>query len=255
MARKATKFFDGAQIGPWTLIKELEKKKGNRLYECKDKFGNVAKLWTSNLSLIKSDFDKENPFVYFEELIVAIAQYLKNEEPVYVKEGSLAYRLFGRKQSMQSLLIRFGNYYEAALNEFAILCGHSNHMLKNKLLKGKQLDSLFNNDIKGVLTYLEQKANAQLDSEKLPATANKILKVVENLKDETQKQVEGYLLWTSVFDIDDDGIALIRTQYRNYQNKGIEVWFMSDFFKFCGINVTRQQFDDMWLKVQDILNN
>lgn len=255
MARKRTKFVEGAVIGPWTLEKEIQNKKGNRKFRCKDKFGNIAELWSSSLSLIKSDFEKENAFMYFEELVIAIAYHLKNVDSVYTQPGSLYYRLFGSVQSVQSILIRFGSFYEKVLNEFAILCGLSNHPLKNQLLKGRQLDSLFVEVSKRFLTYLEQKTNANLDTDKLPATAKKILNVVENLETETQMEVEGYLLWTTVFDIDDDETGKIRTQYLKYKNKGIEVWFMNDFFKFCGVNVTREEFDEMWKNVQDILKN
>jgi hypothetical protein len=141
------------------------------------------------------------------------------------------------------------------LNEFAILCGKKQHPLKKTILDGTQIDSLFlgNND-EDCVTYFEQKANAQLDSEKLPATCEKIKNIVIKLQEETSMCVNGYLLWTSVFDIDDN-LETTRKYYFIYQNKGVKVKYMKDFFEFCGVNVTREQFKNLFSEVKDILEN
>ena len=255
MARKGAKFFVGAVVGPWTLEKEIQKKQGNRKYLCKDKFGNTVELWNSYLSLINQDFNKEQPFDYFSRAVKEIAIFLAKDEQKLMTHGSLGFLLFGGVPSTQSMLIKFGNYYEVVLNEFASLCGKKQHPLKKTILEGTQIDSLFlgDND-EDCISYFEQKANAQLDSEKLPATCEKIKNVVEKLQEETSKCVNGYLLWTSVFDID-DYVDITRTYYLTYQNKGVEVKFMKDFFDFCGVSVTREQFQNLFNEVRDILKN
>jgi hypothetical protein len=254
MAKKATKFFVGAVIGPWTLEKEIQKKQGNRKYLCKDKFGNTTELWTSYLSLINIDFNKEQAFEYFCRAVKEIAVFLVKDEQKKMTPGSLGFLLFGEVVSTQSMLIKFGNYYEMVLNEFAILCGKKQHPLKKTILDGKQIDSLFlGNSDEDCINYFEQKANAQLDSEKLPATCKKIKNIVLKLKEETSLCVNGYLLWTSVFDIDDYP-DITRTYYFTYQNKGVKVKYMKDFFDFCGVNVTREQFQNLFNEVKDTLS-
>jgi hypothetical protein len=75
MAKKATKFFVGAVIGPWTLEKEIQKKQGNRKYLRKDENFYSKFEWVDN---------PEDPYLWMDKHKKWYCQKVGDKERIYL---------------------------------------------------------------------------------------------------------------------------------------------------------------------------
>ena len=175
---------------------------------------------------------------------------LKKEEITMTKPGSIDYLLFGSRPSTQSINIKIGNRFEKLLNEFYRIMGYPPHNLASTLIKGHQVDSLFEFD-KNII-YEEQKTNAGLDSEKFKATTNKINEIREALSEITKKNVETSIFHTSVWEYSD--APTYHSYYKRYRKAGINVKFVSDYFSLIGVDMSKEEYNTMWRDAGKILS-
>ncbi len=175
---------------------------------------------------------------------------LKNEEITITKPGSIDYLLYGPRPSTQSVNIKIGNRLEALLNEFSKKMGFPTHKRGKTLIEGHQVDSLFMID--DCFEYNEQKANANLDSEKIKATIEKMIEIGESLRTETKKVVTCSIFHTTVWEEMD--APEYSGPYSKFRKSGIRVKFMSDYFQSLGVEMTKEYFYSMWREGGEILS-
>jgi len=187
----------------------------------------------------------------FREIILEMAKKIKSQVKTVRVRGSLGHLLFGDGPSYQSIIIKVGNELEKALNQFSTACGKKQHYLKDQLIEGKQIDSLFYASDENILEYDENKANAGLDSEKLPATIKKIKKMKEDLERITGKRTIAKIFHTSVFEEDD--APEFKSYYKRYRDGGVEVKFMKEYFQSNNVEIDKEYFYETWRLAGDIL--
>lgn len=186
----------------------------------------------------------------FRTMFFAMILKLKDEKITMTKPGSIDYLLYGPRQSTQSVNIKIGNRLESLLNEFSEKMGFPIHKLGKTLVEGHQVDTLF---VMGeCFEYEEQKTNANLDSEKIKATIEKIIEVGESLRSETKKMVRCSIFHTTVWEEAD--APEYSGPYSKYRNSGIRVKFMSDYFQTLGVEMTKEEFYSMWREAGEILS-
>lgn len=185
----------------------------------------------------------------FKLMFFAMILKLKDEEITMTKPGSIDYLLHGPRPSTQSVNIKIGNRLEFLLNEFSEKMGFPKHKLGKTLVEGHQVDTLF--VMNECLEYEEQKTNANLDSEKIKATINKIKKIGESLRSQTKKVVRCSIFHTTIWEEFD--APEYSKAYSRYKKSGIRVKFMSDYFQSLGVEITKEEFYSMWREGGKIL--
>lgn len=183
----------------------------------------------------------------FENMVLDMAQKIKNECDTKTKCGSSLYLLFGEEISSQAISVRFGNQLEFLLNDFSTACGIKH--LSSGLIDGHQVDSL--REIKSYLHYDEQKTNAGLDSEKIVATINKVLAVKESLQKTQDLPVVASILHSTVWEESD--APDFKSYYVRYKNAGVEVKTMDKYFSELEVEITKDEFYSIFRKAGEIL--
>lgn len=187
----------------------------------------------------------------YAKMVFKMSSDLKKEKMSMTKPGSISYLMKGSQPSEQSLNIKIGNRLEPLLNNFSKEMGFEQHPLQKNLIKGHQIDTLYMyND---TLEYYEQKTNAGLDSEKMIQTIKKMIEVKEEIKIQTNIKVNASILHTTVWEESDAPNYI--SYYKKYRKAGIKVIFMSDYFKLLSVDITKQEFYDLWTKAGKILYN
>lgn len=193
----------------------------------------------------------DGKFEKFKELMIQMCLRLVNSKKLKKEEGSINYLL--KVQSNQSILIRVGNEFEKLIREFSEYCGNTNHELSGKKIQKIQIDYLVETGVN--LIYRELKGYAGLDSEKLPKTIDKILKVKKILRETYPEKNEilcGFFHFTA-WDEDSSSVDHKHT-YDLMRKNGIDIVFMSDYFSEMGVSCTKQQWEDVWMNCSKIIN-
>jgi len=170
------------------------------------------------------------------------------------KTGSVTEFLFGESYSRQSVVIKFGNRWEKYLNDFAKNHGSNLDFDCPSYIRGHQIDYIVKiiNENASV-NYDEIKCNVGLDSEKLPATIEKILDVKKGLQeiysDEISKNAG--ILHAIVWEKGDSPSS--HSYYRRFEENEIPVKTLKDYFKQIGIDFTRKDFYSLKRDIQSIL--
>lgn len=129
---------------------------------------------------------KEADQNFIEKFLMEKAEIIKKEKDKTVtKPGSIKYLLFGSELSEQSLSIKMGKIGEEMVKkiidnskDFELLeCGVQCIGIDNK--KNKDIDLLWINHKLKIIYYREAKGNIELDSEKLPATIDKMKEIIK----------------------------------------------------------------------------
>lgn len=103
----------------------------------------------------------------------------------FSQPGSLKYLLFGSERSEQSLCIKMGKIGEEMVKKILIehptlellQCGVQ--CIDPSTGKNKDIDLIWIDKYNKIIFYREAKGNIELDSEKLPATINKVKEIIE----------------------------------------------------------------------------
>lgn len=183
-----------------------------------------------------------------------------NETLTYTKPGGLNYRLFGREFSKQSISVKFGKWGEKFFTRLVEITPDFT-MLPHGVLKGigkdgksKDVDFLFKDDMRKVVYYRELKGNINLDTEKLPATYEKIdylSKYIETTYPE-YKLNHGCLNW-SVWDGSEygshTGTKTFLTKIKTFEKNGVPVTFTSEIFKILNIDMDEKTWNDFLLEI------
>jgi len=189
----------------------------------------------------------------FREKVLMLAKKVKEESEITrTTYGSTTYFLFGPRISTQSVVIKFGNRFETLLNEFSTSLGINSHFNDIKQINGYQVDSL--RLIGDCLDYEEQKNNPGLDSEKAPATLNKIINIKDWLtKEYPQYRVRGCIFHTMAWEEKD--APDFKVYYERYKKNGIYVKTMKEYFESLKIQITKKEYESITEEVRSIFNS
>lgn len=149
--------------------------------------------------------------------------------------------------SKQSISIKMGNILENSYNKFI----DENEIAKS--IKNVEKDNinhqidimfLYNNN----LYYFESKINLNLDTEKSKATIYKIKKIEEYLTKKYSKYNIICKLLSSRYDTSSN-VKHTKKQYIDY----CDVYGYSDFFKIFGVEVTKEQWENFFNEVGELI--
>ena len=123
-------------------------------------------------------------FELIEEFVMQKVKSIKDKGMTMSEPGSIKYLLFGSEPSEQSISIKMGKVGEDIIKEIMthspdlklLTCGVQ--CIDSKTGKNKDLDLIWVNESKKTIYYREAKGNLELDSEKLPATIDKINEII-----------------------------------------------------------------------------
>tara|TARA_R110000824_G_scaffold52435_2_gene145475 strand:+ start:2058 stop:2693 length:636 start_codon:yes stop_codon:yes gene_type:complete len=171
------------------------------------------------------------------------------------KPGSLKHWLSGKKQpSLQSKVIKLGKFGEklfAKMVEINPRLELLPHGIIDGIVEGKKkdIDLLFCDPTKKIVYYYELKANINLDTEKLPATIEKVKMIEEYLKKEyPDHEIKSAILNWSVFSEkvyeEDVECKSLISKIKKFERAGCSVEFPESFVKIVDFQqLNRQQFE------------
>jgi len=171
--------------------------------------------------------------------------------------GSLNYLLFGGgRVSTQSLYIKIGRNFE---KWFKFIVEDSGlELLPDGVVKdviggkSKDIDLIFKNEETKTIHYRELKSNLELDTEKLPATYEKIAKITEYL----EREYEGYEIDSSVLHWSVFEPSILPNKYkgkiRQFTINGVGVSYPVDLFDILSADITNVDYHDYFREIGDL---
>ena len=119
-----------------------------------------------------------------EKQLMDICKTIKEQEVTMTQPGSIKHLMFGSEPSEQSLSIKMGRIGEIMIK--IIITGSDNlelltcgvQCIDPKTGKNKDLDLIWIDKSTKTIYYREVKGNIELDTEKLPATIDKIDEII-----------------------------------------------------------------------------
>jgi len=191
---------------------------------------------------------------YIEETMLSKGS--KHTEP-----GSLKYLLFGKQKSQQSIVIQMGHVGEYLFKEIInmtpkmtlLTCGVQ--VINEKGTK-KDMDLVWEDKENKTIYYRELKANIELDTEKLPATINKINEI-NNEYLLNKPEYEGYrmdvgILNWSVYKREELSKGL--SHIKKCEKKGVKVEHVGDILSLLKFEWSEEDFRKFWRKMGDLCN-
>jgi hypothetical protein len=190
-----------------------------------------------------------------ENYAYAIAQSISKKEKLS-EPGSLPYALFGSIPSTASLYIKLGRNFEKWF-KYVVTKTDGFDLLSDGLTNGivdgkkKDVDFIFKNESTKTIYYRELKSNTELDTEKLPATIEKIKKISTYLNDiHPDYNVECGLLTWSVYSR--DMLPTNDARLKAFNDAGINVTFPSDLFTTLGQSICKEDYSNMLRNIGSI---
>ena len=171
------------------------------------------------------------------------------------KPGSLKYLLFGSKVSEQSLIIKIGRRFEKLFEYFVKRSPVNLDLLPSGVHKETKTDRdlIAIDRARKTIYYREMKANIDLDTEKLPATIEKIKRVGTYLKGEYPgyEVNAGCLCWTVYEKTKLEGN--LKSKVREFEKAGVTLDCAGDFFKFMRISMTEKKYHEYFRSLGEMV--
>ena len=189
----------------------------------------------------------------FEQKIIKFSQSITTG----TKPGSVKYLLYGHETSRQSISIKMGKIIGEELPKLLISnselqlqeCGILK--LQNCNIK-KDFDLIWVDEVNKVVYYRESKGNMELDTEKLPATIDKVIQLekelVEKYPDYTVNA--GILNW-SIYEREDADGGL--TQIKKCEEKKVKIDHFKDFLQLLNFYWPKDEFTSYFRKLGGII--
>jgi len=191
-----------------------------------------------------------------DEFEVSVNKFSKQKH-TKTKPGSLKYLLFGSEISKQSILIKIGKLGEEYLkmfikNNLELKLLHCGIIKLSKCNKKKDFDLIWVNEKCKIVYYREAKSNIDLDTEKLPATIEKIKLLEKELKIKypEYKINSGILNW-SIYDKTDTNSKHALTEF---EKNNIIVDHFGEFLELVNIEWNKEGFHRYWRKLGNIID-
>jgi len=169
------------------------------------------------------------------------------EQQTLTKPGSLSYLMFGPQPSRQSVVIKFGYFGEYLCKEIIQKNPNLSLLTCGVQLMGhkkKDIDLIWVNPEKQTVYVRELKGNIQLDTEKLPATFQKI---TEKLLPFVQEKYPGHTIDVGVLNwgvYSRDELTEGLRQIKTCEENGVNVDHWSDFCALVELDCTKEAYYD-----------
>ena len=171
--------------------------------------------------------------------------------------GALPYFLFGEgKVSEQSLYIKVGRNFEKWFKfivEDAGMILLPDGVVKNVIGgKSKDIDLLFKDEVEKVIHYREMKSNLELDTEKLPATYEKIQMITKYV----EKQYSGYKVDSSLLHWSAYEPSILPTKYKTHTKKcnkrNVKVSYPIDLFDTLSVDISDTEYYNLFRELGEM---
>lgn len=190
-----------------------------------------------------------------EEIIMEKCEEIKSKGTTFTKPGSIKHLIYGREPSEQSISIKMGKVGEDMIKEIItkkknlklLRCGVQ--CIDPVSGKKKDLDLIWVDENTKTIYYREAKANIELDSEKLPATIDKIVEIIYN---HISPEYPEYTIDIGVFNWSVyNRTPLINglSQIKKCEEKGIKVEHPEDLFRLLNFHWDEAAYYDFFRKV------
>lgn len=193
---------------------------------------------------------------HIQELIMKECERIKNENITYTKPGSLKHLMFGSEPSEQAISVKMGRNVGEMMVKKIITETDGLELLKcgvqcidQKTGKKKDLDLLWIDEKNKIIYYREAKANMELDSEKLPATIDKITEILNIY---ISQNYPGYSINIAIFNwsiYNRKDLTKGLSQIKTCEQKGIKVEHPEDLFKLINFDWNEGAYYDFFHKV------
>ena len=190
-----------------------------------------------------------------ENFIMTQCTRIKNEGITYSEAGSIKHLMFGSEPSEQSLSIKMGRVGEEMIKEIInktpdlqlLTCGVQ--CIDPNTRKNKDLDLVWINNFSKTIYYREAKANLELDSEKLPATIEKIQEILHT---HISPNYPDYTIDIGVFNWSIYNRTSLKkglVQIKKCEEKGIKVEHPEDLFRLLNFDWDEASYYGFFRKV------
>lgn len=200
---------------------------------------------------------KPIPLVVLDRFENIIIDFKKNNKITQTKPGSVKYLLYGPEKSRQSISIKMGKIIGECFTKLLIEesdfeiqeCG----ILKlNDTEKKKDFDMIWIDKKNNILYYRECKGNMDLDTEKLPATIEK----VKTLSLDLEKKYPGFkinmgILNWSIYERTDGIVG--SNSIKLCEKKNIRVDHFKDFLDILMYEMSKDDFYKYFRKLGKII--
>jgi len=174
--------------------------------------------------------------------------------------GSLKYFLWGAEKSEQSIVIKFGRVFEKMIQEqisitpkFELGLNGVQHISGQS--KKKDVDLLFIDKEEKTIFYRELKANIDLDTEKLPATTDKIAVIEKHLASKYPGfSINSGILCMTVYS-EADLSNRLKKKVKTYSDASVSVEFARDIFATLDLDISKEEYNTFGLEVGKILRS
>ena len=200
----------------------------------------------------------QNTKIY--EVGIDEAKRISKADAKMTQPGSLKHFLWGSEKSEQSMVIRFGRVFEKMIQEqvkssprFSL--GTNGVQKINGQKKKKDIDLLFVDEVTKTVYYRELKANIDLDTEKLPATTDKIKLIEAHLRETYPSySINSGILCMSVYSETMLDVRLVK-KVETYNKAGIPVDFASDIFDTLDVDISVDEYEAFGREAGGILRS
>ena len=190
-----------------------------------------------------------------EELLMQEVIKIKNAGITYSEPGSIKHLMFGSEPSEQSLSIKMGKIGELMIKLIIynsedlelLTCGVQ--CIDPKTGKNKDLDLIWIDKKHKTIRYREAKGNINLDSEKLPATIDKIIEILETY---ISPKYPGYDIDVGLFNwsiYNRKNIKNGSSQIKKCMEKHIKVEHPEELFKLLNFDWNEENYYKFFRKV------
>lgn len=188
---------------------------------------------------------------YFEKANEILDSILENT--TLSQPGGLPYLLFGNQPSTASLFIKIGRNFEKWFKFIVEDCGMillPDGVIKDVIGgKSKDIDLLFMDNENKIVYYRELKSNLELDTEKLPATYEKIKKITNYLRNEYPNyKIDSSLMTWAIYQ-EKDLPKKYNSKIKQCKNNGVEVSYPSDLFNLLNIEFSGNDYYNFFRKL------
>ena len=191
-----------------------------------------------------------------EEFIMEKCKIIKDEGITHTEPGSLKHLMFGSEPSEQSLSIKMGRKVGEEMvkkiiteNDDLKLLTCGVQCIDPKTERNKDLDLVWINKKNNTIYYREAKANIELDSEKLPATIDKILEILNTY---ISQNYPGYTINIAVFNWSIYNRKPLKkglSQIKKCEERGVKVEHPEDLFKLLNFDWDEVAYYNFFRKV------
>lgn len=190
-----------------------------------------------------------------QEFVMVNIEKLIAQGPTMTQPGSLKYLLYGSQVSDQSVSIKMGKVGEEIVKKIIIETPHLElldcgvQIIDPITNKKKDLDLIWKNENNKTIYYREAKGNLQLDSEKLPATIDKMKEILESF---IQQNYPGYNIDIAVYNwsvYNRKPLTKELSQIKKCESKNIQVEHPEDLFELLDFAWSEENYYNFFREV------